>query len=1003
MTRLFSADGYDIMRRKDALEGKGWGDHMRFSQWSVFLVLCLLASLPLLPSSAPADEAADGKRVWREASAVKDLAAALAAAKTEEERTALLDGKRELVTAELVQELLTQATLLLQRRAYTPARALYFLTQRIATQIVDKAGMAEALHGIASTYVSQGDYDRALQFYQQGLALRKELGDRAGVARTLHDIGQVSFWQGEYESALRFYQESRALHEALGEKMLTGHTINGIAHIHRLQGNYALALTLYHKALSLFEEERDRAMLGTLYGIASIHHAQGNYDLALQFYQKALPLYGEFGDSPGMARPLLGIGMIYREQGDYESALKFLHDALNRFEKWGYRTAIATTLSHIGDVHADRGDHVAALECFQKSLAHFDEMQEQSGTAMTLSKLSRVHYVQGNYTRARELAERAVALATQVGNPEPLWRAHFQAGEAYRARGQPVQARHAYGQAIAAIESLRVKVAGGDQERQRFFENKLLPYSAMVELLLAQNQTGDAFAYTERAKARALLDLLAERRVSVRTGAPPDLLQRERELMTLTATQALRLRELKMRRDASPETVKTLETKLLDNEAQLQVVQVQLRSSRYATLQYPQPLTVAEAQKLLPPDTALLAYYVMEDETALWVVTAHQIKVHRLKVTAQQLQEDIAAFRAPMEEGGKSWTVAAQKASRSLYQHLIAPARADLTGMRRLVIAPHRSLFYLPFAALEVDSKGKEAERGGRKGNGGRARYLIEDYAIVVVPSATVLRDIRNSKSQTPNPKSQSGTVLAFAPFAVGKSKSANPAIARRSADNGRQGGSDFLRSYYRDTGLKSDPLPRSEEEVRTVSGLFRPPGKSYVGAEATESRVKAESSGYRILHFATHGILDDRNPQYSGIALAEARNPKSQIPNPKSEDGFLQTQEIFNLTLNADLVVLSACETAFGKEKQSVKESNAEGFIGLTRGFLYAGTPTVVVSLWKVADESTSPLMIESYQQLVGGKVDKAEAMRRAQLKVRSKTPHPYFWAPFVLVGDWR
>jgi CHAT domain-containing protein len=653
-----------------------------------------------------------------------------------------------------------------------------------------------------------------------------------------------------------------------------------------------------------------------------------------------------------------------------------------------------------------------------------------------------VHELTGNYAKALEAYRAALDIAAPLQDVEDFVRSYWGMGKVYQAQAQWSQAISAFREAVKQVGQMR-QSAAIDYLKASFVEQYMDIFDRLVqcELTIAQNEA--AFTDAESSRARALSDLLAERKVDVRTGAQTELLRQLRELQATTASLSHQIRELKGQEDIEA-IVKVLDIKLAESERQLDIVRLQLRGTHYATLQYPQPLTVAEAQKLLPPDTALLAYYVMEEETALWVVTAGKVKVHRLPVKVKQLEADIVtAFRVPMKRAAGSRGIFVprpeEKAkARSLYQQLIAPVRVDLQGIKRLVIVPHRALFYLPFAALEMGEKGTAGDGGKRQGNGGKARYLIEDYAIVVVPSATVLRDIRNSKSEirnsrfigtlgTPEPKSEMNTVLAFAPFGEEKKQRVKTSHVptRPSTKSGAGSGLprvptsrdtespplqnahnsslEFMRSYYRDAGLGFKPLYFSDDEVESVSRLFRPPGKVYAGDKATEARVKAECGRYRFLLFATHGILDDRNPQYSGVALAEARNPKSEIRNPKPEDGFLQTQEIFNLTLNADLVALSACETAFGKKKQSVKESNAEGFIGLTRGFLYAGTPTVVVSLWKVDDKSTAELMKEFYRQLVSGKCDKAEAMRRAQLKVRSKTSHPYFWAAFVVVGDWR
>jgi CHAT domain-containing protein/Tfp pilus assembly protein PilF len=937
---------------------------------------------------------------------------------------------------------------------YGEALRAFEAALKVFRELRTKAEEATALNNIGGVYRLMGQYTEALRVYEASLKISREISDKGGEARTLNNTGIVYWLTCQPAEALQMFEATLKIGQETGDRGTIAGALSSVGKV----SPPAQALQAFEASRAMFRELGMRAQEAeVLNNIGGIYERMGQPAEALQAFEAALKVFREVGMKAHEAGALINIGIIY-SANQPEEALKAYEASLTTFRESGMRFEEATALNNIANVYEKQGQYAEALRAHKASLQIKREIGNKAGEATSLNNIGVIYRLMGNYTESLAQYEAGRQIADAIGFVEERFRSHWGIGDVYKAQRQFAQTAAHYSRAVELLEQMR-RAAGVESLKVSFFEQHVGLFGALVECRLALRQNDIAFADAESSRARALLDLLAERKVDVRKGANPELLQRERELVGLTAAQALRLRELKGGKDPDAETVKALQAQLLDNERQLQAVQIQLRGTRYAMLQYPQPLTVVEAQKLLPPDTALLAYYVMKDETVLWAATAAKVKVYRLKVTAARLQADIAIFRKPMERAASGSLMVRPEEkvkAHSLYQQLIAPARADLKGIKRLVIVPHRALFYLPFAALEVGEKGKEAEGGGRKGNG--KRYLIEDYGIVVVPSATALRDIRSQRMENGKWRMEDGrTLLAFAPFAEEKKQlvKAAPSPTRQPinlrADTESpplQTPANFLRGYYRDAGLKLTSLPRSESEAQGISGLFRPPGKFYMGKEATEARVKAESSRYRILHFATHGILDDRNPQYSGVALAEARREWSVESGARGEkttvdgqsqftlyalhstpygkeDGFLQTQEIFNLTLNADLVVLSACETALGREKQSVKESNAEGFIGLTRGFLYAGTPTVVVSLWKVNDASTAELMKEFYKQLVSSQqsavsskatalrtqdsglrtLDKAEALRQAQLRMlRSRVmAHPYYWAAFVTVGDWR
>jgi CHAT domain-containing protein len=561
------------------------------------------------------------------------------------------------------------------------------------------------------------------------------------------------------------------------------------------------------------------------------------------------------------------------------------------------------------------------------------------------------------------MAGRAAAVARQIVRPDILWEARTTAGKVHLALGQPTLARQAFEEAIATIESLRLNVVGGEQEQQRFFEDKLFPYHAMVELLLAQNQTSEALVFAERAKARVLLDVMRGGRVNVTKAMTADEQEQERSLRSELISLSAQLRQ-GLQAQPEPADLANLKERLLNARLKYEALQTSLYAAHpelKAQRGEAQTLTPEQAVALLPDaKTALLEFIVAEDKTFLFVLTGNAaaqtpvaLKVFSVTIKQKELARLTEQFRQQLAQPGSP----VNKLGRELFDLLFKDASPLIRGKDKLVVAPDGPLWEMPFQALLSP----------------RNRYLAQDHAISYAPSLTVLREmikLRQRKS------SEAPTLLAVGNPALGKE-----IIERRAA-------------------LMSDrlePLPDAEKQVRSLSRFYDPRrSKVYVGEAATEARVKTEAGEHGILHMATHGILNDRSPMYSHLVLA-------RTDEQDKEDGLLEAWEIVHLDLRADLAVLSACETARGRV------GAGEGMIGLTWAFFVARVPATVVSQWQVRSDSTAELMVEFHRQLQArdakgtARVTKAEALRRAALKLLGSNQyhHPYFWAGFVVVGD--
>jgi CHAT domain-containing protein len=717
--------------------------------------------------------------------------------------------------------------------------------------------------------------------------------------------------------------------------------------------------------------------------LGQTYYESGDLQQALKFFEKSLQLSNELGIKAGIAAALNSIGNVHYAQDNFALALEFMLKGLKIDEELGNKTQLAITLNNIGAVYNDQNNHTLALETLERSYKLATEVGYEQVIVSTLTNICHTHQHLNNHEKAIEYARRAIDLTRQSGNEWVLWQALTSAGESYVALNQNELARTSFIEAIASIEKLREQTAGGEQGRQRFFESKVSPYYAMVELSIKQQNAADALAYAERAKGRVLLDVLSSGRVNIAKAMTKEEVAKDK---TLTAnlnalnTQIARLKS-SANSAALPELTARLEKARLEYEgfqAGLYAAHPELKVQQGKARTF----DIADAAGLLPDDrSALLEYVTREKNAYLFVITKGttpakpSLNVYPLNLKGKELAEASERFLERVAARDLTIKTLGQK----LYEQLIKPAEKQLQGVNKLVIVPDGSLWDLPFQALHRGPKG----------------YLLEDFAVSYAPSLSVLREmnrkgnefrlarmnpqtarVRNVKTSLANSASVVPELLALGNPVPNVEAVAKSVVLR---------GDEVL-----------GPLPSAELEVNTLGKLYGPArSKVLIGKEATEEEVKADAGKYRLLHFATHAILDDRNPMYSHIML-------SPTGDNSREDGLLEAWELMNLDLTAEMVVLSACQTARGRV------GAGEGMIGMSWSLFVAGSPTVVVSQWKVDSASTAELMIEFHRNLLrrgtGNKLamTKAEALREAALKLlRGQYNHPAYWAGFVLIGN--
>jgi CHAT domain-containing protein/predicted negative regulator of RcsB-dependent stress response len=875
----------------------------------------------------------------------------------------------------------------------------------IIREVGDRVEEAITLAAIGRVYRSLGETQKALEKFNESLPLRRAVGDRIGEASTLNNIGVIYLALGELQKALEKFNELLPIRRAAGDRRGMAATLVNTGAAFQGLGELQKALEKYNEGLPICREIGDReAEARTLNKIGSIYHSLGEAQKALEKYNEGLPISREINDRIGTAVMLNNIGAVHRSLGETRKALEKYNEALPINREVGDRMGIAATLNNIGAAYQSLGDTQKALEKFNEALPICREIGDRIGEARTLGGLGEVYHSLGETQKALEKYNEALLLMREAGYYEGEAVSLLRIARAEQKRDNLPRARQAVEQAVGMIESLRTNIVG-QEFRASYFASRHEFFESYIDVLMQMRKQNPAagfdalaLAVSERARARSLLELLTEARADIRQGVDSSLLERERSLQQrLNARAAAQVNLLN--RKHTPEQADAIAKEIAAITTEYEEVQAQIRtrSPRYAALTQPQPLGLTEIQQqALDKDTLLLEYALGAERSYLWLVSQRSIDSYELppraelEAAARRVYELLTA--RPKRRTPPDPQFIAQ--AKALSGMLLGPVAQRLGGKRLVVVAPG-ALSYLPFAALPSPENEKRPAGGYEP--------LIAKHEVVSVPSASVLSVIRHETAGRQR-AAKSVAVLAdpvfeeddprLAPAKTGNSS--GEASAARAADAELSELTRAIRTMnFPDSRAGFARLPFSRYEAEGVIALT-PKGTGFKATDFNASRALALSqqlSQYRIMHFATHGLLNSERPELSGLVFSLIDQ------EGKPQDGFLRLHEIYNLQLNADLVVLSACETGLGKEIKG------EGLIGLTRGFMYSGAPRVVASLWHVDDLATAELMKLFYQRMLKDRLPAGAALRAAQLELsgQKRWASPYFWAGFVLHGEWK
>ncbi|HEV8486799.1 MAG TPA: tetratricopeptide repeat protein [Blastocatellia bacterium] len=892
------------------------------------------------------------------------------------------------------------------------------------------------LNNIGLVHDSTGEKRKALEYYFQALEIKREVGDRGGQGITLNNIGGVYSSLGERHKALEYYGQALPLRREAGDRPGEAATLSNIGVVYNSLAAKQKALEYFNQALTILRQVGDRGgEATTLNSIGATYDSLGEMEKALGYFNQALPLRRAVGDRAGEATTLINIGAVFDSKGEKPKALEYYNQSLVLKRAVGDRAGEANALSNIGVVYRTSGKNQEALDYLNQALNLRRASGNRVGEALALTNIGKVHDSMGERQKALEYHNQALAIIKPVGDPAGEALILFNMARTERGLDDLLQSRTHTVAAIDIIETIRSNVAG-PEFRSSYLASVQQYFEFYIDLLMhlhkmhpTEGYDRAAFQAAERARARSLLEALIEAHSDIRKGVDPSLLARERSLQSLLdgkIERRVRVLGSKHTPEQAAEVTKEVES-LVSDYQELQS-QIRATSPQYAALTQPQPLSLSEIQQqVLDPDTLLLEYSLGNEHSYMWAVSQNSLasfelpgraeidtaarRVHGLLAVHGESYKTMSEKRAALARADAGY----QEAAASLSHILLGPLAGQLSRKRLLVVADG-VLQYVPFAALPVPPVPigggpgtKDRDRNGTSGfRAPGSRPLIVDHEIISLPSASVLALLRRETAGR-KPARMRVAVIADPVFhefdpRLGSATSAGqriaadvspgPGVARASTVPG-----DLQRSAD-EMGLASGQqmfprLPFTRLEAKHILANS-PAGAAMAALDFDASKATATGanlSDYRIVHFATHALVNDQHPELSGLVLS--------LVNERGEpqDGFLRLNDIYNLNLSADLVVLSACQTALGKE---IKR---EGIVGLTRGFMYAGAPRVLASVWKVDDAATAHLMKLFYSRVLRARLTPAAALRSAELTMwkQGTWKSPFYWAGFVIYGEWK
>jgi len=888
-------------------------------------------------------------------------------------------------------------------------------------EIKDLPGESLTLNNLSGVYSEMGQYAKSLEYANQSLDLARKLSDKRAIGAAQLNIGRVYRDTGDIQKALATFETALQIGKEAGDARTQRGSLSSAAVIYSRSGQPQKALESFQQVLALDRQLSSQSNeSSTLLNIGFLYADVEQSQIAKGYFEQVLARSPDIERDTTAASALVGLGTVAQQMGRFSEALAYDRRGLTILRKQNDPDTIASILGNIASIELESRQYAPAKRDYTESLALFRAARDNYGVSTALNGLGQVAEKLGDVKTAAGSYTQAAAAARTVGIRQYEAGALTNLGRLQLKQHQLPQAEENLRHAVALLETIRQNFGSLVESQSGYFAKQVPTYRALLDVLLNRALVEDAFEVAQKLKARALLDLLASGNVNLSSDLSPEERNQEeglRQRADYLNTQMVK--EGVQNAIGAKKRYELLREQLRGVERDLQTLTETLyaRHPQLARRRVAHTATALDLDRFLPSDTAFLEYIALEKgRFALFVATRYaktrpnvalQLSVYMIPIKHDNLAKQTADFRAACSDPRRSdWRVS----SSILYALLVGPARKQIAGKRRLIISPDGPLWDVPFQALTFKEK-----------------FLADSCEVTYAASATGLLSITRDKAARSGAVTPIGSLLAFAnpsfgttmrfgdiPGVEGQRPIESPsrpigeatrplvlpsrnlnAISRPIAEPSRMPAGMLRGGHIAD-------LPGTQREADALKQDFRD-ALVVTGSEAQEATAKQSAGKYRYLHFASHGFFNDVSPLLSSVVLAEP-------PAGSTEDGFLTAREIFGLDLRAvELATLSACNTARGTTR------TGEGVIGLTWALAAAGVPSQVVSQWSVDDASTAVLMKAFYANMTQKHMQKGQALHQAGLSLRQaganpkskienrNWSHPYYWAPFVLMGDWR
>jgi tetratricopeptide (TPR) repeat protein len=902
---------------------------------------------------------------------------------------------------------------------YEKAVSLYEKSLAISRDLKDRRVQGKTLNNLGIVYKNSGQYDKAVDYYKKSLTISGDLRDRRGEGQTLNNLASVYKNWGQYDKAVDNYEKSLAIKRVLKDRRGEGQTLNNLGIMYKNSGQYDKAVDIYKKSLTIFRDLKHPRGEGTiLNNIGILYFAWGQYDKAISYFEKSLAIFRDIKVPRGEEAVLNGLGKLYMSCGQYNRAVSYYEKSLAISRDLKNPRAEGRILCNLGLVYSLQGDNRKARQKILQGLKIWEDIRVPTGwpknilanlymddrnlvqaqplvkEAGSRSTRGRLFLLKKEYEKAKGEYDQLLQSAEKNRNADNLFTAYTGLGLAYDGLQNNEKAAEYFRNAVAYTEELRTSLTR--EQREKFFDVRIkgflrtAPYEGLARVLMRMNRHTEAFKVSEYSKARVFAEAMSRLYGVEGFDVPIEIIKEDGRINDRLASLKKTRQEAYERQDK--QVIESLEPQISGLEAKRRAHVKMLRNKfpLFAATKYPEPLELWQTS--LNGHEWVLSYDVTNSGVIVYLTKGKELVKGLFKpITRKEMDGLVRKFREPLEMkpgDSKRWKLSSfdLKTGKRLADILLGDILSELPKGAPVTIVPDDSLGVLPFEMLVLNEGGK----------------VKQDKDILYISGAQFLGD-RNPISYY-----QSVTALTLA-RTLGKSQKAgtrrlvmddpvfNTKDPRVKLSDQKEGGHlrertiIELMSIKSELGLTFSRLPLTGVLGKTVKDLDPARTDEYSGMEATKPVLfKKALDRYGSMVFATHG--------YFGKDLPGIQEPVlvlTLVGQPKGKDGFLRMSEVMGLKMNADIVALTACQTGLGLR------ISGEGTMGMGRAFQYAGARSVLMSMWSVAQSSSVKLVESFFRHLQTGK-SKLEALRLARNQIREAGyDHPFFWAPFILVGE--